>query len=183
MIVPAGAPAWTRIVQPSDYGVVPGLHNLGDFGAVNAKTDITAEEYTRMALDGVATVRAAPLFWLTFLVESGPVATVRQCQPMWDTASGAYAGASPPSSSFPTIVWSSGLSAFVLTFPGLTVTVSSVRFIRAQDPFLVAGDATMESVIARTANSATQASCEVYDGAELRITNAPVGAVVSLVVR
>jgi hypothetical protein len=71
----------------------------------------------------------------------------------------------------------------VLTFPGLTVTVNSVRFIRAQDPFLVAGDATMESVIARTANSATQASCEVYDGAELRITDAPVGAIVSLVVR
>jgi len=183
MIVPAGAPAWTRIAQASDYGVVPDLHNLGDFGAVNAKTDITAEEYARLATDCLAAVRGAPLFWLTFEVGAGPVANVRQCQPMWDSASGAYAGATPPSSSFPTIVWNSGASEFALTFPGLVVTVNTVRFIRALDPFSVVGDCAMATPTIHTANAVSAATCRLVDGAELRIAGALTGALISLVVR
>jgi hypothetical protein len=183
MIVPTGSPAWTRIAQVSDYGVVPDLHNLGDFGAVNAKTDITAEEYARLAADCLTAVRGAPLFWLTFEVGAGPVADVRQCQPMWDTASGPYSGATPPSSSFPTIIWDSGSSEFALTFPGLLSTVSAVRFIRARDPFSVAGDCVMSTPIVQTANAVSAATCRIVDGAELRIAGALVGATISLIVR
>jgi hypothetical protein len=183
MIVPSGTPAWTRTARADDYGAIPGLHDLGNFGAVNAKTDITAAEYARMAADCVTAVRSAPLFWLSFNVITGPAVTVVQCQPMWDSASGSYAGATPPRSAFPTIVWSAGLSAFVLTFPGLVVTVDGVRYLRAYDAFTIAGDCQMQSPIASTANSATRAVCTRIDGAELRITGVTTGANVSLVVR
>jgi hypothetical protein len=180
MIVPAGFPAWTRAAVPDHYGAVPGLHDLGNCGAVNARTDITAASYTRMAADCVGAVRGAPLFWVRFTTSVGPVATVNQCQPMWGPASGAYAGAAPSSVIYPSIVWSSG--SYVLTFPGLVVTAGGVRYIRMTDDYQVVGDCQMSTFLVGAADTG-DISASLVDGAELHISlDSGVYTQVSLVV-
>ena len=64
---PAGSPAWTRTVDHSHYGGNVNKRNYMLFGPINAQTDISAEEYCRMASDLACVVRTAPMWVFTFL--------------------------------------------------------------------------------------------------------------------
>lgn len=172
MITPNGQPAWTRTSTPDTYGAVPGLHDLGGVGAVNAKTDITAAEYTRMAADVASAVRVAPLFWATLLVSmpvlGGDNVQVVQCSPMWDVPSGTYAGASPLSGSYPTVTISG--TTITVEFPDLVTTVGGVDYLRVADDYGVYGNCRIESVdvsVANTGGAVPQP--EIVDGTSIVI--------------
>lgn len=139
MVTPAGDPAFMRTAGADTYGGVATLRNLGDIGAVNAKTDVAAEEYLRIASDLARCVQTAPLFWMRMLIagSSGSVvtATVQECVTQWAGASGSYAGATPPSSSFPTISQYFLTGTLCVSFPGLV----SGAYLSAVDDYGVAG--------------------------------------------
>lgn len=170
MITPDGLPAFTRTATPSLYGAVPGLHDLGGVGAVNAKTDITAAEYARLAADTASAVRSAPLLWMTLQIATSPSnsVTVLQCQPMWDIASGSYPGGTPPSGSYPTVTFDGSLIA--LTFGSLETLVDGVLYLRAADEYGVQGDFHITSAVASVANSGgSQPSIEIVSGVSVAI--------------
>ena len=138
MVTPAGDPAWTRTAGADTYGGISTLRNLGDIGAVNAKTDVTAEEYLRISSDLARCVQTAPLFWMRMTLEfdSGAFlsAAVTQCCAQWSGPSGSYDGATPPSTSWPTVA-SGGSAAVIVSFPGLV----SGSALSAADDYGVAG--------------------------------------------
>lgn len=188
MIVPAGSPAWTRTATPDIYGAVPGLHDLGGVGAVNAKTDITAAEYVRMAADVASAVRAAPLFWMAMraVLPGVGVASVQvqQCSVMWDSPSGAYEdGESPPTGSYPTVRWSG--PSIEITFPDLLTTIGGVKYLRAPDDFGVYGNCRIESVDVSVGGMASVTSAQITDGTRINLTSAGFvdGAYIFLVAR
>lgn len=179
MITPAGAPAWTRTAAPDTYGAVPGLHDLGGVGAVNAKTDIAAAEYTRMAADVASAVRAAPLFWLAFQAVvpgmGSPSINVLQCSPMWDLPSGAYEGASPPLGSYPTFAFSG--SRILVTFPDLETTIGGALYLRAADEFGVYGNCQIAAAVVSTSGATGVVEAQIVAGVSLSLTYA--GAIVN----
>src|SRR5688500_11807960 len=66
-ITPAGVPAWLRTVSIGDYGGHLSKENFLSKGAINALTDVDAEEYTRATADLAAVVRTAPFAIITYL--------------------------------------------------------------------------------------------------------------------
>jgi hypothetical protein len=88
MITPAGAPVWSRTSDHTTYGGDVNKHNYQSRGAVNPLTDVTAEQFTRLAADVSAVAKTVDFATITF---------------RYDTASGlfvvyaydAMAGAAP----------------------------------------------------------------------------------------
>ena len=135
MTIPTGAPAWARTTTAEDLGGYPNKRNLGGFGAVNYKTDTSAEAWLRITESVVSAARCAPLFWLAISYDesvSPSVATVTGCSTMWGGPTGSYDGASPPNDNAPTVTISG--TDLIVSFPGLT----SGSAITATDPFGVA---------------------------------------------
>ena len=174
MITPAGLPAWTRTATPDIYGAVPGLHDLGGVGAVNARTDITAAEYARMAADAASAVRVAPLVWIAIQSFAPPVgdayANVIQCAPQWDVPSGAYVGTAPPNASYPTVEYNA--SELTLTWPDLVTTIGGLEYLRVADAFGVYGTCRITSVVPSTGGLVlTIPLPRIVDGTEVVISN------------
>ncbi len=124
MVLPVGLPAWSGTATPEQYGGHADKRNLGDIGAVNARTDVSAEQWNRIATDLTAAVRGAPLFWIYGRVTSGGGITdntyqVINCQPQWAPASGPYDGATPPSNLYPIVVDSGDHISAIIEFTGL----------------------------------------------------------------
>jgi hypothetical protein len=187
MITPTGQPSWTRTATPDVYGAVPGLHDLGNVGAVNAKTDITAAQYTRMAADVTSAVRSAPLFWISMQavlpVLGGDYVQVLQCSPQWDVPSGPYSGLTPPSGSYPTVEISG--TTITLTFPDLVTTIGGVDYLRAADAFGVYGTCQIASADANVAGlDGAEPRATIVDGVSITLTTgASDGSIYFLVVR
>jgi hypothetical protein len=146
MVTPAGLPAWTRTADPDTYGGIATKRDLGGIGAVNAKTDVTAAEYIRLAVDVAGAVHGASLFWMRILVDyagGSAVATVEQCCTQWSGPSGWYAGVTPPSGNWPTVAtYSLDHDQLEVTFPGL---VSGTSLVVA-DAYGVDGSFNLSSV-------------------------------------
>lgn len=179
MTVPSGAPAWSRIAVAEHYGAVSGLHDLGNCGAVNAKTDITAAEYLRMATDCVSAVRSSPIFWASITVNADHSTVVHQCQPMWAPASGPYSGTAPPNGSYPTITWGGAGDTYLITFPALAVTVGGYQYLDCADDFGVHGTCQITSAII-SPSVASSPTTSIYNGSSMAFSS--VAATVSLVV-
>lgn len=58
---PAGLPAWSRTASIESYGGHAEKRNYMSQGAINARTDVTAEQLCRMAADLSSVVRVIPL--------------------------------------------------------------------------------------------------------------------------
>lgn len=149
MVTPAGYPAWARMADATIYGGVADLRNLGGIGAVNAKTDVTAEEYLRLASDLARCVQTAPLLWMRMLISgtagSGPVtATIQECVTQWGGASGSYAGATPPGTAWPTVSQYFETGILLFRLPGLSDGV----IMTALDGYGVSGQFLLSSAVA-----------------------------------
>jgi hypothetical protein len=88
-IVPSGNPAWVRSNDHTAYGGHVNKTNYASVDAVNPRTDLSAQNLTRMAADLAAVARTAPFAVITFTTnDTSPAA------PTIDDYT-AMAGASP----------------------------------------------------------------------------------------
>lgn len=105
---------WGRGAHPNFYGAHQNLRNYGNIGAVNANTDITAEQYKRLASDCAASANTAPIATLLMRYAGGAVyvshAILPWAPPMFDE----YAGNAPPSALYPTATRSFNTVTFTL---------------------------------------------------------------------
>jgi hypothetical protein len=103
-IVPNGLPAWVRNADHTTYGGHTEKTNYLSQGKVNARTDVGAEEFCRMAADLAAVVRTAPWAVLTVQCDdTTPAApTVLTVAQMTGHRNLSYLGSSPPSG-YPTV--------------------------------------------------------------------------------
>ena len=113
-INPAGAPAWSRAADHTDYGGHVNKRNYQSQGAVNAQTDVTAEQITRIAADLAAAVRTAPFAVLSFTTSSTAAPTVHPCRLMTGALATAYAGDVPPTG-YPSVE-ATGADEVTITF-------------------------------------------------------------------
>lgn len=97
-ITPTGGPAWLRTAAFTTYGGHSSKENYLSRGAIDANTDVAAEEFSRMVSDVAATVRTAPFAVIGYLNnDSSPAApTVETVYMMTGVRTSSYAGGSPP---------------------------------------------------------------------------------------
>lgn len=98
-ITPTGSPAWLRTVAIGHYGGHASKENYLSRGAIDALTDVAAEEFVRMTADLATTVRTAPFAIITYLNnDTSPAApTIERVLMMTGVNLTSYAGGSPPS--------------------------------------------------------------------------------------
>lgn len=103
-ITPSGAPAWIRTNDHTTYGGDTNKTNWHTQGATNARTDVTAEAFCRLADDVAACARTAPFCVLTLTCsDTAPAApTVSVVNQMTGVRVTSYLGSSPPTG-FPTV--------------------------------------------------------------------------------
>lgn len=115
-VIPAGAPAWTRTVVLANYGGDPNKQNYLGRGAIDAQTDVAAEEFSRMVADLAAAVRGAQFMVARVRCnDTSPAApTIEWISMMTGVLQTGYAGGSPPAG-FPS--WArNGNGAVTATF-------------------------------------------------------------------
>lgn len=139
--VPTGSPAWTRTATAETYGGHAGKRNLGGVGAVNAKTDVTAEEWLRMSSDLARVVHSAPVCLISLeYTYSGGVLTVTSATvtPQWgDTET--YPGDTTPGPSYPSFETNvAAPSDLIISFPGIT-SFSGEWYLTPYDDYGVPG--------------------------------------------
>jgi hypothetical protein len=98
-ITPEGSPLWLRTAAISQYGGHASKENYLSRGAIDALTDVAAEEFVRMTADLAAAGRTSPFAILTFLNnDASPAApTIESVLMMTGVRTTSYAGGSPPS--------------------------------------------------------------------------------------
>lgn len=98
-ITPTGAPAWTRTVDFRHYGGNASKENYLGRGAIDALTDVAAEEFSRMTADLAAAVRSADFATLDITCnDTSPAApTINYAALMTGVRTSSYSGGSPPS--------------------------------------------------------------------------------------
>lgn len=117
MTIPGGNPPWMRTMSAASYGAHASLRDYGGTGAINANTDITADQYKQLAADAASAAMVAPLAILT-LRWTFPLNAVfvSSIVPQWAPAVFVeYAGGSPPSSVYPSVTLLGNV--FTVTFP------------------------------------------------------------------
>lgn len=65
-VTPTGAPAWVRLSDHTTYGGNTNKTNYQSQGAVNPRTDVTAEQFSRLVADLEALVRVGSFAVITF---------------------------------------------------------------------------------------------------------------------
>ncbi len=110
---PTGSPAWTRAVSHVDYGGDTNKRNYGLIGPVDSQTDISAEEWCRLASDTAAAVRSAD-FAVFDISISVVAAVVNSVYMMTGVRTVSYNGVTPPTG-FPGIT-RSGTGDITVTF-------------------------------------------------------------------
>ncbi len=115
-IVPSGYPAWTRLADHTQYGGNVNKRNYMLIGAVNAQTDVTAEEWCRAASDLAAVVRTAPMWVIDFTNNdtAGDPPTINRIYGMTGVRLTSYEGDNAPTG-FPSAV-SNGDGDVTFTF-------------------------------------------------------------------
>lgn len=138
-VVPNGLPAWTRTASFEQYGGDVDKRNFASRGAINPKTDVGAEAFSRMVADLAAVARTAP-----FLVarvrcndsfSPGPP-SIEWCAMMTGIRAVSYVGNSPPA----------GFPAFARNGDGdITITLAASYV----DPYGVAGAVSIQQATAQ----------------------------------
>ena len=97
-VVPQGDPPWVRSSDLTSYGGDPLKHNHLGQGSIDALTDVSAEQFSRMTGDLAAIMRTAPFLTLTYTCDdTTPAApTVSVASGMLGYRNTPYAGGSPP---------------------------------------------------------------------------------------
>lgn len=103
MTTPTGSPAWSRAASHAHYGGDVDKENYLSRGAIDARTDITAEQIQRLAADLEAVVRTCPMASLTYLNNDSTPAppTIEAVTAMFGVRTTSYAGTDAPTG-FPT---------------------------------------------------------------------------------
>jgi len=98
LIVPTGVPAWLRTASIADYGGHTSKENYLSRGAIDALTDIGAEDYVRATADLAAVVRTNPFAVIYYENNDVPPAapTIWTALMMTGTRLTSYAGDSAP---------------------------------------------------------------------------------------
>lgn len=97
-VVPTGSPAWSRTASFAIYGGHVNKENYLGKGAIDALTDVAAEEFSRAVSDQAAAVRTAPFAIITYLCnDSSPAAPTVECVfMMTGVRLTSYGGGFPP---------------------------------------------------------------------------------------
>lgn len=97
-IVPNGLPAWTRTASHEAYGGDVDKRNYQSVGTTDPLTDVSAEQFVRLAEDTAASTRTASFATLTIECDdTTPAApTVEAVDMMTGVALASYAGNDPP---------------------------------------------------------------------------------------
>lgn len=147
-ITPNGLPAWTRTAGFEQYGGDIDKRNFASRGAINPKTDVGAEAFSRMVGDLAALARTAPFAVMVVVCDDttpGPP-TVEWCALMTGIRAVSYVGNAPPAG-FPSVA-RNGNGDFTVTFAA-----------SYDDPYGVAGDVTIiqadPQLMGATAGTAT----------------------------
>lgn len=179
--IPTGSPAWTRTATAAIYGGNAGKRNLGGIGAVNAKTDVTAEEWLRISSDLARAVRSAPLFFASIAYTyDPPLSTSVTVQPMW-TDVATYDGVTPPTDLHPSFEISGTVATdLVVSFPGVT-SFSGQWLMTIPDEYGVNGIFRMTGVDV-AANDGEHDWTLENDGTLLTIHDCSTSGVITLVV-
>lgn len=101
-IVPSGNPLWLRNSGITQYGGDINKKDFGGIGVINARTDLSAAQYSRLAADQAAVARVASLMRLVFVTGTG-TAAVSLCSPAWGAPATYADGSTPPSANYPTV--------------------------------------------------------------------------------
>lgn len=114
-IIPQGLPAWLRANDFQAYGGDLNKKNFASRGAVNPKTDVDAEAFSRITADLAALSRTAP--FCVMVVRNNTVSvppTVEFISMMTGTRTSSYEGDAPPAG-FPAVA-DAGTGTFIVTF-------------------------------------------------------------------
>lgn len=97
-VTPAGDPAWARTSDYSTYGGHSDKANYQSQGAVNPRTDVTAEQFSRMVEDLANAVRTADFAKMRVEThDTSPAApTIHWCRLMTAVRNVSYEGDSAP---------------------------------------------------------------------------------------
>jgi hypothetical protein len=115
-IQPSGAPLWLRGSGITQYGGDLNKKDYGGIGAINARTDLSAVQYSRLVADMASLARVSPLMRMQFTPHaSAPVTSVELCSPCWGVPMPYADGAAPPSSVYPTITGTGALRTIILS--------------------------------------------------------------------
>jgi hypothetical protein len=116
MTLPAGYPIWARSSAAATYGGGANKRNYGGIGAVNANTDITAEQYLRLCADVAGIAMTSHLVMMELYNAAGTF-QVNWVAPVWAPPyTTPYVGTSPPSALYPTVTATSA-TACQVTLP------------------------------------------------------------------
>ena len=98
LVVPTGSPVWVRTTDYSHYGGHASKENYLGRGAIDALTDVAAEEFSRMVADAASFARTAPfaVFEIQCSDTSPAAPTILYAALMTGVASTSYLGSSPP---------------------------------------------------------------------------------------
>ncbi len=115
-VIPSGDAPWLRTADITTYGGDPLKHNHLGQGSIDALTDVSAEQFSRMTGDLAAIARTAPFLTLTYTCDdTTPAApTVNVASAMTGVRVSGYAGGSAPPG-FPSIA-RNGNGDVTLTF-------------------------------------------------------------------
>lgn len=158
-VIPSGVPAWMR---QNDYGSYGGhllKRNFASRGAINPKTDVGAEAFSRIAADLAAIARTAPFGVFEILCDDATPAapTVVYACLMTGVRVTSYLGSIAPSG-FPSVA-RNGNGDFTMTFAG-----------SYSDPYGVAGAFTLKQARASLAGSvAGMATTDILTATTLRV--------------
>lgn len=158
-VIPSGVPAWMRQNDFASYGGNLLKKNFASRGAINPKTDVGAEAFSRITADLAAVARTAPFGVFTILCDdSTPAApTVEYATLMTGVRVASYLGSAPPTG-FPSIA-RNGNGDFTMTFAA-----------SYNDPYGVAGAFTLKSPRASLGGAtAGTATWEILTATTLRI--------------
>lgn len=171
-IIPAGAPPWVRTNDLSHYGGHAEKQNYLGRGAIDALTDVDAEEFARLAADQAALARVLDFCQATILCsDSAPAApTFEFVNMMTGVRAISYVGDAAPSG-FPSGA-RNGAGDVTITFgasyndPYNVAGAFSVRHARASLIHTAAGRVVVEKA------SATTIRLRAFDGAGSALSNA-----------
>lgn len=105
VVIPTGSPAWLKANDFSSYGGSLTKKNFASRGAINPKTDVGAEAFSRITADLAAIARTAPFAVILVTCDDGTPGppTINYAAMMTGVRSSSYVGNAAPTG-FPSAI-------------------------------------------------------------------------------
>jgi len=177
-VIPTGVPAWMRANNYASYGGHLNKRNFASRGAINPKTDVGAEAFSRITGDLAAVARTAPFAILQVQCDDvTPAApTILYVALMTGVRSVSYLGSSPPTG-FPSAT-RNGNGDFTLTFAASYADPYGVTGATS----LTQAKATLNGIFAGLATATIASATEVRVRAFIAAGTAKANALVTVTV-